>query len=57
MIEYKIVSGGNKDIVASEVNSMLSENWKLYGSLCIAPSGQYVNYAQALIREFEIRPN
>jgi hypothetical protein len=57
MIEYKIVSGGNKDIVAIEVNGMLIENWKLYGSLCIAPSGQYVNYAQALIREFELRPN
>ena len=56
MIEYKIVSG-NKDSVAIEVNGLLNENWKLYGSLCTATVGQYVNYSQALIREFERRPN
>jgi hypothetical protein len=46
IIEYKIVSHHDHEVIATEVNNLLKEGWELHGS--IAAVG--VVYAQSMVR-------
>ena len=50
--QYTIVCSEELLHVVNRVNTLLKDNWKLYGTLVICPS-TYEKYAQALVKNYE----